>query len=151
MTFDEYCDFVDSLASPKSMETFETRLATGALGLAGEAGEAADVAKKVLFHGMEFDEAAYKKLRNEVGDIMWYVAFVARNVLHCKIEDIIDANVEKLQARYPSSKFSTEDFMKKESAKSSERQETDIEFNKRIREQANNNNPHIDDWDSPCK
>ena len=53
MTLDEYCDFVTQMASERSKRDFESKLGTGALGLVGESGEVADVAKKVLFHGME--------------------------------------------------------------------------------------------------
>lgn len=112
----EYEDFVTGLASPKSMETFQSRLATAGLGLAGEGGEIADLIKKILFHGLEYTDEVRDKLIKELGDVMWYVAFAARNVVGISIQEIIDKNVEKLQARYPKGEFSVEDFMKKELA-----------------------------------
>ena len=117
MTLEEYCDFVASIASKDSMKDFESKLGTGALGLAGESGEVADMAKKVLFHGMEWNEETKKKVFKELGDVLWYVAFTARNVLEVSIEEIIDANVAKLQDRYKGGKFTTEEFMAKENAK----------------------------------
>lgn len=117
MTFDEYCDFVTEMASEKSMVDFKAKLATGGLGLAGEGGETADIAKKVLFHGLEWDETTKNKLKKELGDIMWYVAFTARHVLGMSIEEIIEANVAKLNERYKGGKFSVEEFTVKESLK----------------------------------
>ena len=66
---------------------------------------------------MEWNEESKKKILNELSDVMWYVAFTARNVLGVSIEEIIDANVEKLQDRYKTGKFTTEEFMVKENSK----------------------------------
>jgi len=41
---------------------------------------------------------------------------VARVVLHVKLEDVIEANVEKLNLRYKAG-FTTEEFMAKEDVK----------------------------------
>ena len=110
MEDEKYQQFVEGLASPNSIKDFESRISTVGLGLGGEGGEIADYVKKVLFHGKDFDPEVLKK---ELGDVMWYVAF-ACNTLGCTIQDVIDQNVEKLQARYPSGKFSREDFLRKE-------------------------------------
>jgi NTP pyrophosphatase (non-canonical NTP hydrolase) len=117
MTWQEYVEFVNSLASPASLESFKTKMAAGGLGLAGEAGEVADIAKKVCFHEMEFTPEVRAKLIKEIGDIMWYVAFTISNVLDCTLDEIINENVVKLTNRYPSGEFNTKDFMKKEDAK----------------------------------
>ncbi len=79
------------------------RLANGALGLAGEAGEAADLIKKHLFHGHELNEA---KLKSELGDILWYVATMART-MGLDLSEVAEQNVAKLKARYPEG-FSSE-------------------------------------------
>jgi len=52
----------------------ETRdkLCLGALGLAGEVGEVVDQVKKHLFQGHGIDRA---KLRDELGDVLWYLGF----------------------------------------------------------------------------
>lgn len=73
------------------------RLANGALGLAGEAGEAADLIKKHLFHDHPLDR---DKLRDELGDVLWYVATLART-LELDLSEVAERNVEKLRARYP--------------------------------------------------
>ena len=110
LTNDEYQEFVEGLASEKSKVDFNTRLNLVGLGTGGEAGEVTDYCKKVLFHDVPLDE---KKLIKELGDVIWYVAF-ACNTLGIKLQDVIDANVEKLRDRYPSGKFSVEDCLRKE-------------------------------------
>lgn len=116
MTLEEYCDFVVSKASERSTRDFESAIGTSGLGIAGEAGEIADMTKKVLFHGMEFTEEVRNKFIKELGDVLWYSAFLARVVLQVKLEDVIDANVEKLNLRYKAG-FTTEEFMAKEDCK----------------------------------
>jgi NTP pyrophosphatase (non-canonical NTP hydrolase) len=111
-----YQKFVVSLASADSTRTAERRLGTSGLGLAGEAGEFADVIKKILYHGMDLNEEVHDRLVKELGDVMWYVTFAA-DTLQVDLQEIIDRNVEKLSARYPSGKFSHKDFMRKERAK----------------------------------
>ena len=116
MTLEEYCDFVTKKASARSLRDFESALGTGGLGIAGEGGEIADLTKKVLFHGMEWNEEIRQKMIKELSDVMWYVAFIARHVLGVTIEEVIQANVDKLNARYKAG-FTTEEFMAKEDAK----------------------------------
>lgn len=114
---EKYCDFVTSLASPDSMADFKSKIGMAGIGLAAEGGEAADIVKKVLYHGQPFDEATRQKLIKEVGDVLFYAAFMARNVLGVTVEEIIDANVTKLEDRYKKGKFTTEEFLAKEAAK----------------------------------
>jgi NTP pyrophosphatase (non-canonical NTP hydrolase) len=66
---------------------------------------------------MEWNEEVRAKLVKELGDVMWYVAFIARNVLDVTVKDILEANVEKLNQRYKSGKFTTREFMAKEDCK----------------------------------
>jgi NTP pyrophosphatase (non-canonical NTP hydrolase) len=75
----------------------EARAAMLALGVAGEAGEVADYLKKVLFHAHPMD---VEKLKKELGDVLWYVANLARE-FSLDLGDVADANVKKLLARYP--------------------------------------------------
>ncbi|MEL6177405.1 MAG: nucleoside triphosphate pyrophosphohydrolase family protein [Myxococcota bacterium] len=72
-------------------------LANGALGLAGEAGEAADLIKKHLFHDHPLDR---DKLRDELGDVLWYVATLART-LDLDLAQVAQRNIDKLRIRYP--------------------------------------------------
>lgn len=68
-----------------------------ALGIAGEAGEVADLVKKVTFHSHDYDEA---KFCEELGDVLWYIALMC-TALQIPLQDVIDANIEKLRKRYP--------------------------------------------------
>lgn len=74
------------------------------LGLAGEAGEVADVIKKHVGQGHPLD---LKKIAEELGDLLWYVAATAYQIGY-NLEDIAAQNVAKLEARYPEGKFSAE-------------------------------------------
>lgn len=69
------------------------------LGLAGEAGEAADKVKKVIRdkggYASEEDKAEIIK---ELGDVMWYVANVAR-YMGVSLSDVAEGNIEKLTSR----------------------------------------------------
>ncbi len=78
-------------------------LVIAALGLGGESGEILDHIKKYYGHGHELDAEYLKK---ELGDILWYVAYMAE-VLGLKLEDIAKGNIDKLTKRYPEG-FSTE-------------------------------------------
>jgi NTP pyrophosphatase (non-canonical NTP hydrolase) len=75
----------------------QIRLVWNALGLAGEAGEVADVVKKAVFHEHPLDQATLIK---ELGDVLWYVAALC-SVLNIDLGDVMQANIDKLKARYP--------------------------------------------------
>ena len=72
-------------------------LINGVMGLCGESGEAIDIVKKWLAQGHELDK---EKLAKELGDIAWYLAEAA-TALDMDLEDILQANLEKLKRRYP--------------------------------------------------
>ena len=63
----------------------------------GCAVEAIDIVKKWLAQGHELDR---EHLKNELGDIAWYLAEAAF-ALDIKLEDVLAANIEKLKKRYP--------------------------------------------------
>lgn len=73
-------------------------LAVIALGIAGEAGEVADYVKKVRAHGKEFRA---DQLALELGDVLYYLARAASEI-GWTLQEIAQANVAKLRARYPS-------------------------------------------------
>ena len=77
-------------------------LINSVMGLCGESGEAIDIVKKWLAHGHELDKEHLKK---ELGDIAWYLAEAA-TALDTDLEDILQANIDKLKRRYPEG-FST--------------------------------------------
>ena len=72
-------------------------LINGVMGLCGESGEAIDIVKKWLAQGHDLDR---EKLAKELGDIAWYLAETA-TALDLNLEDILEANIEKLKKRYP--------------------------------------------------
>ena len=72
-------------------------LINGVMGLCGESGEAIDIVKKWLAQGHDLDK---EKLAKELGDIAWYLAETA-TALDLNLEDIFEANIEKLKKRYP--------------------------------------------------
>ena len=72
-------------------------LINGVMGLCGESGESIDIVKKHLHQGHPLDKA---KLAKELGDIAWYLAETAY-ALDIPLEDILQANIEKLKKRYP--------------------------------------------------
>ena len=78
-------------------------LINSVMGLCGESGEAIDIVKKWLAQGHELDRA---RLAKELGDVAWYLAEAA-TALGMPLEDILRANLEKLERRYPDG-FSTE-------------------------------------------
>ena len=78
-------------------------LINSVMGLCGESGEAIDIVKKWMAHGHELDK---DHLAKELGDIAWYLAEAA-TALEMDLEDILQANIEKLRKRYPEG-FSSE-------------------------------------------
>ncbi len=69
------------------------------LGLVGEAGEAADKIKKIIRdkggYASDDDRQAIAK---ELGDVLWYLANVAR-YLDISLSEIAEGNIDKLSSR----------------------------------------------------
>ena len=78
-------------------------LINSVMGLCGESGEAIDIVKKWMAQGHELDKA---HLAKELGDIAWYLAEAA-TALDLPLEEILQANLDKLKKRYPNG-FETE-------------------------------------------
>lgn len=72
-------------------------LAHTALGLTGEAGEFADAVKKHLIYGKPLDTV---NLKEELGDLLWYVALGAET-LGVSMGELAQQNIDKLKKRYP--------------------------------------------------
>lgn len=98
-------DFVGSVVDRESKDfeairerirNREIRLLHAGLGLSTEAGEFNDALKKWLYYGKECDKV---NLIEELGDVLWYVA-LASDQLDMSIEEIMERNNAKLEARY---------------------------------------------------
>ena len=120
MNFDMYQQ--EALRTASDTGEGEKGIALGSLGLAGEsselfelfldgmdgflkaarvsvkAGTTVDYLKKILFHSHKLDK---EKVKKELGDLLWYVAVLA-NACGLSLNEVAEANVAKLRARYPS-------------------------------------------------
>lgn len=76
-----------------------------ALGVAGEAGEVAEKVKKFLRDDNgELTEERRAAIKKELGDVMWYVAVLA-DKLGYSLEEVAQANIDKLSKRYDEGKL----------------------------------------------
>lgn len=70
------------------------------LGLAGEAGEVANIVKKIQRdHGGVITDDTRAKLKDELGDVLWYISACA-DELGLTLTEIAEYNVEKLAKRH---------------------------------------------------
>jgi NTP pyrophosphatase (non-canonical NTP hydrolase) len=99
MNSNEYSKYALRTASDNfnADERLTRTLLHGALGMAGESGEVADLVKKVVFNGRTVDR---EKILAECGDVLWYMNLVI-TILGSSFEDVMRANIRKLEARYP--------------------------------------------------
>ena len=95
MTINEYQELAMTTLNPALNR--KDVLINGVMGLCGESGEAIDIVKKWLAQGHELDK---EKLAKELGDIAWYLAETAW-ALDFSLEEILQANIDKLKKRYP--------------------------------------------------
>ena len=95
MEINEYQKLAMTTLNPSLSE--KEVLINSVMGLCGESGEAIDIVKKWLAQGHELDR---EHLAKELGDIAWYLAEAA-TALDLNLEDILEANIEKLKKRYP--------------------------------------------------
>ena len=90
----------DSLDVIDSFGVSPERVLTAAIGISAEGGEFAEIVKKCIFQGKPMDDDAQFHMKRELGDIMWYIA-QACIALGISLEDVLDTNIQKLEARYP--------------------------------------------------
>ena len=81
------------------------RLLHAAIGMATEAGEILDQIKKHIFYGKELDKV---NIMEECGDALWYTT-VGLDAVGFDLDTAMEVNIKKLEARYPSGKFSADD------------------------------------------
>lgn len=72
------------------------------IGACGEVGELADAIKRHTIYGKELDRA---NVVEELGDLEWYLAGL-RQMIGITHREVLEANVAKLQARYPAGEYS---------------------------------------------
>ena len=101
MTIKEYQSLAMRTVNPDLSK--KDMLINSVMGLCGESGEAIDIVKKWYAHGHELDRDHLKK---ELGDIAWYIAEAA-TALGLSLDEILEANIDKLRKRYPEG-FATE-------------------------------------------
>ena len=92
-------------------------LTTAGVGLAAESGEFLEIVKKMVFQGKPWNDDNREHLIIELGDVMWYVA-QACMALDISFDEVIEMNVDKLQARYSGGEF---DVHKSENRKAGDR------------------------------
>lgn len=97
MNFEEYQDAASLTALyPNRLKNLEYPT----LGLAGEAGEVANIVKKIQRDfGGEITNEIRAKLKDELGDVLWYISACA-DELDLTLAEIAEFNVEKLAQRH---------------------------------------------------
>lgn len=81
--------------TPKDMSDIEM-LTNAVLGLAGETGELIEHVKKHVYQGHDLSKT---EIATELGDVLWYVAYVASSV-GLSLDSVAEKNIEKLRKRY---------------------------------------------------
>lgn len=75
------------------------RILYPALGLTGEAGEVSDKVKKVLRDKEgNFSAVTKEEIAKELGDVLWYVAMMARDIGYT-LGEVAEMNIRKLEDR----------------------------------------------------
>ena len=96
-------EFKDYQAEAKRTALYPNRLKNleyPTLGLAGEAGEVANIVKKIQRDfGGEITDEIRAKLKDELGDVLWYISACA-DELGITLSEIAEYNVEKLAKRH---------------------------------------------------
>ena len=97
MNFEDYQSEASQTAHyPRRMSNLEYPT----LGLAGEAGEVANIVKKIQRdHGGVLNEEIRGKLKDELGDVLWYISACA-DELRITLQEIAEYNVNKLAKRH---------------------------------------------------
>lgn len=74
------------------------RLMHASMGITGEAGELMDAIKKHIMYNKELD---LDNVKEELGDLCWYMAIMLDTV-GSSFEEVMKLNFQKLEKRYPS-------------------------------------------------
>ncbi len=96
MTFDEYQD--DAAATDPSVISKNSDISVLLLGLSGETGSLLTLYKKWLRDGDAY-QIVKERLGEEMGDILWYLAAIARQ-RGLSLDEIAQTNLRKTQSRW---------------------------------------------------
>lgn len=99
MKLNEYQEQAGETAVYPEIGSYPIGVFYATLGLAGEAGEVADQVKKSWRNNGELTDSRREKIKDELGDVMWYVAQLATE-LDMTLEDIATQNIIKLHERH---------------------------------------------------
>ena len=99
-----FVDFADRIGELDREGANIERLLTAGVGINAEGGEFLEIIKKMVFQGKPWNEDNREHLIIELGDVMWYVA-QATMALGISFDEVIAANVKKLEKRYPEGSF----------------------------------------------
>lgn len=108
MTINEYQQQAMRTLNPELNQ--KDVLVNSVMGLCGESGEAIDIVKKWLMQGHELDK---EHLIKELGDVAWYLA-EASTALDVPLETVFQANLDKLDKRFPNGFDSGDSIHRKE-------------------------------------
>ena len=97
---DVFLDRIEELQDGDMVWSQPQRLLTGAIGICSEGGELLDLVKKIIFQGKKPSEELRNKVKNELGDVMWYVQQVLIT-MEWDLEEVLAENTKKLSGRYP--------------------------------------------------
>ncbi len=103
-------------------ELVNVRVNHAILGIIGECGEISTAFMKGIYYGKSYDK---EHLSEEFGDLLWFVA-EGLNALGLSMEDVMEANIRKLKARYPD-KFTEEAFANRDLEKESKALQNQID------------------------
>lgn len=95
ITIQDFQQFVSNKTIAELSERDVSMMAL--MGLAGETGELIDAMKKSIFYGKT---KSREHITEEAGDILHYVMMFL-NTEGIAVEDVIQANVDKISRRYP--------------------------------------------------
>jgi NTP pyrophosphatase (non-canonical NTP hydrolase) len=95
MNFKQYEDF----AAETAIYPSEFGIIYPVLGLVGEAGEVAEKVKKVLRDdGGNFTEQKKVEISKEIGDVLWYLSAICRD-MDISLSECAERNIVKLRSR----------------------------------------------------
>lgn len=103
---EEYKKFVS--ARRNNNVTVSLEVINYTMGLVGESAEVSEIIKKWYFHRHNKN---FEELKEELGDTFFYFMALLE-MFGLELEDIINANMEKLSKRYPDG-FTSEDSIKR--------------------------------------